>query len=348
MKTSNLLKHSVLGVFCAVWLVPDNARAAAVTAATSPTPFVAAASSKLKAQGIQLLTQGGQDIAAAIKSEAWTWDYAFVPFSSQQLNDTTLNIPIIDTNPDPNVAHALAQKTGLFGRKAMAEGTADKRDGSIVTSATANRFAVAKSFAGIGDQVRTAGATLLATILAKLTEIVVDPPVDALLPGPGVLDGLGGSIGHQQNPLPIASFLYGIDVTPPSSAVGENPMTVFDASGALYFDPYTQLLSLTVSDNLGLLSAADFKPMLASDNLTTIGFELKYPKDISIPFTIPSTWYCDEASASCDPNFGVTTRGGVYATSTDFDPIPEPPTLALLLMAIVAGLLFRRPSHSGK
>jgi len=330
----------ILGLVLLILLGPAPAQAAAITAATG-TPFVTAAKSKLRSAGISLLTDAGQDVAAVIKSEAWTWNYAFVPFSSTTANDTTLNPPIIDTNPDLFVAAATAEKKSrLFNRKATATGSADKRDGSINVNGTANKFAVAKSLAGIGKEVKTDGAGLLAVIVSKLTEIALDPPAESLLPGEEVLDELGGSVGPGENPEPAASFLYEIEITPPTSAFDSEPYILYQAEGALYFNPLENNLYLEVSDTHGLLTEDDFAPMYAPDGVTIIGFSAS--KDIAVPFSVPTSWLCSESDPTCDPFFGLSTKGGVYAAATDDDPVgvPEPSGMALVGASLVLGGLF--------
>lgn len=167
-----------------------------------------------------------------------------------------------------------------------ATGSADVRDKSISVKGEANKLAVAKAFAGVGTEVKTDGASLLAVILSRLTEVTLDHPAESMIPGEEVLDALDGVSEPAENPTPAASFLYEAEATPPLSAPDQTPLLLYHAQGKLYYEPIRHGLRLAVSDSPGLLSRDDFSPVYGPDGTTVIGFTMS--KDIPIPFTVPT------------------------------------------------------------
>jgi hypothetical protein len=159
------------------------------------------ATGKLKTSGVQLLTAAGEDLLSRGVGEAYTWDYAWTIGGGADIkNGTTLPVPIGDGGEEVS---RTAESKGLFGRYAMAKGTANATTKAIDMNVKANKLSVAKSITGVGTTLKTAGARAAAVVLTTLIDVALDPQFE--IPGEDVLgfDGLGTT----KPPLPTDYFV---------------------------------------------------------------------------------------------------------------------------------------------
>ncbi len=319
-----------------------TASATVIDTLTTGKPLPVAASAAAKAEAVKLATQGGVDFIAALSGHAWTWDYAYAFPRQDQQNDTTLNVNIpalgiIDTFNNPDVAHALADKGGFFGRHATAEGTAtlvhDNQghviDGTKEMSTNTNRFAVAKSITGIGTDFETEGARLGAVIVAKIINIALDPPIPNDIPGPSILEPLppNDDFSDPTFTLPMASksspagFEYVVGYIDPNGL--DHPL--LDFAGSLVFD---DLMDRWTVDLVTSVLTAGTSGLPVANDFNCSGTKCEYNPSLAakimIPFHPESTW-------SDDSTFSIYSRFGIFAQSAD---IPEPGTLSLIALGL--------------
>jgi hypothetical protein len=327
-------------------------------------PLAVAATTVAAAEGVRLLNQGGNVAVAAASGDAWTWNYAFAvklfpPSTHTQVADTTPND--LDGRADPNVAYALAQKNGSFGRFAVAEGRAQVRDyldpiydnagnirqgpvlekGDMQVFTNTNRFAVAKSFAGIGKQYVSGGANTVAFIATKLLQVGLDPPPPAgLLPDPA---DLHAKLPDEGGP---SGFYFGVGYVDP---YGQDH-TLLTLTGELGYDvalqEYNVALAVTApAGTTGLPDPSLFTPTILADGSVFMNYLASESDLIKIPFTVPTEWG-DSAVFTVYNELGVVSRS-----------VPEPATMPLFASALLAlGLsrhrrgrckAFRAPGENG-
>jgi hypothetical protein len=246
------------------------------------------------------------------------------------------------------VAYAIAQKSGSFGRFAVEEGRAQVRDyldpvydnagniregpvlekGDIQVSTNTNRFAVAKSFSGIGKQYVSGGAKTATFIATKLLQIGLDPlPPVGFMPDStdlhAKLPDAGGPSG----------FYFGVGYVDP---YGEDH-TLLTLTGELGYDvvleEYHVALALTApAGTTGLPNPSMFEPTILADGSVFMNYLASEADLINIPFTVPSAW-------GDDAIFTVYNELGVISRS-----VPEPETVRLLASSLLALRLMRRGS----
>lgn len=350
MPDRHLRRAAPLALLALLHLTPPTASATIIDVVLEGQPPVVAAISNAKAEGIKLLKQAGTDLVAALAGQAWTWDYAFAFPREEQVNDTTLNLntgpplDIVDNFPHPTLARAQAEESGWFSRYARATGSADMLANEKSVDAVANRFSVAKSFAGIGRDFETKGARLGAVILAKLVKIALDPPLPLYIPGPDILDPLPDSTDGSTRtftmplaPLEMspAGFDYSIGYFDPFGI----ETILLDMSGRLIFDPSGKQWKVALdkktvtAGTTGLPDADDFVCDTTPGGAVSCEYTAGTGDEIRIPFSVSSSW--DD-----DTTFSIYSQIGVFAQAVD--QIPEPGAMVLALTALgLAGLRLR-------